>query len=114
MIYQEGLLNATMTAFTTVVDFLENITSLEENSVNSDGQEEVGRLIQVISRPILIVFGTVGNLLAFYIMRRGSLKNVSTCFYMAMLALADTGKYFFMCVLRKKNSDSKVRLLFYF
>ena len=34
----------------------------------------------------------MGNLLTFYVMRSGSLKHVSSCFYMAILALADTGK----------------------
>ena len=55
--------------------------------------EEIARLIQVIVRPILVVFGTAGNGLCFYIMRRTSLKDVSGCFYMAVLALADTCKY---------------------
>ena len=55
--------------------------------------EEITRLIQLITRPILIIFGSVGNGLTFYIMRRTSLKDVSSCFYMAVLALADTCKY---------------------
>ena len=54
--------------------------------------EEIARLIQVIVRPILIVIGTIGNLLTIYIMRRTSLKDVSSCFYMSILALADTCK----------------------
>ena len=55
--------------------------------------EKITRLIQLITRPILIIFGSIGNSLTFYIMRRTSLKNVSSCFYMAVLALADTCKY---------------------
>ena len=55
--------------------------------------EEITRLIQLITRPILIIVGSIGNGLTFYIMRRTSLKNVSSCFYMAVLALADTRKY---------------------
>ena len=54
--------------------------------------EEIARLIQIIVRPMLIVVGTVGNCLSFYIMRRNSLKQFSSCFYMAVLALADTCK----------------------
>ena len=54
--------------------------------------EEIARLIQIIVRPILIVIGTIGNLLTIYIMRRTSLKDVSSCFYMSILALADTCK----------------------
>ena len=53
---------------------------------------EIARLIQIIVRPILIVMGTIGNCLSFYIMRRTSLKDVSSCFYMSVLALADTSK----------------------
>ena len=56
----------------------------------SDG--EAARMVHVIGRPVLVVLGTIGNCLAFYVMRKGSLKKVSTCFYMAILALADTGK----------------------
>ena len=61
-------------------------------------EEETTRMIQVIVRPILIVCGTIGNLISFYVMRRGSLKEVSTCFYMSILALVDTGN-----VLREKK-----------
>ena len=56
---------------------------------------EISRLIQIIVRPVLLIVGSVGNGLTFYIMRRTSLKNVSSCFYMAVLALADTRKYEF-------------------
>ena len=55
--------------------------------------EEITRLIQVITRPILVIFGSIGNVLTFYIMRRTLLKTVSSCFYMAVLSLADIGKY---------------------
>ena len=53
---------------------------------------EIARLIHIIIRPILIILGTVGNCLTFFIMRKTSLKDVSSCFYMAVLALADTSK----------------------
>ena len=53
---------------------------------------EIARLIQIIVRPMLIIIGSIGNVLSFYIMRRSSLKDVSSCFYMSILALADTGK----------------------
>ena len=54
--------------------------------------EEIARIIQIIVRPILIIIGTIGNCLTLYIMRKTSLKNVSSCFYMSILALADTSK----------------------
>ena len=56
--------------------------------------EEIARIIQIIVRSILIIFGTIGNSLTLYIMRRTSLKNVSSCFYMAVLALADSSKFY--------------------
>ena len=54
---------------------------------------EIARLIQIIVRPIFLVVGTTGNCLTIYIMRSTSLKDVSSCFYMSILALADTSKY---------------------
>ena len=54
--------------------------------------EEIARLIQIVFRPILFTLGTVGNGLTVYIMRKSTLKDVSSCFYMSILALADTGK----------------------
>ena len=72
-----------------------NVSEMVANTTDdyddtSDG--EAARMVHVIGRPVLVVLGTIGNCLAFYVMRKGSLKNVSTCFYMAILALADTGK----------------------
>ena len=60
---------------------------------------EIARLIQIIFRPILVIFGTVGNGLTVYIMSMTSLKKVSSCFYMFLLALADTSKWrFYQCL----------------
>ena len=53
---------------------------------------EIARLIQIIVRPILIIAGTFGNGLTVYIKRTSSLKELSSCFYMFILALADTSK----------------------
>ena len=49
---------------------------------------EIARLIHIIIRPLLIVTGTLGNCLSFCIMRRTALKDVSSCFYMSLLAVA--------------------------
>ena len=56
---------------------------------------EIVVLMQVYRHPPIIVLGTLGNVLAFIVMRRGSMRHVSTCFYMAILALADTGNSHF-------------------
>ena len=63
------------------------------DSVDQEDEWAVPRVILLIFKPIVMVFGTFGNLLSFAVMRRGSLKDVSTCFYMSMLALADTGQF---------------------
>ena len=55
--------------------------------------EEIARWIHMIFRPIYLVIGTIGNSLTFYIMPRTSLKDVSSCFYMSLLALTDSSKY---------------------
>ena len=56
---------------------------------------EIVKWIQIIIRPILVIFGTVGHGLTVYIMRTTSLKKISCCFYVFLLALADTRKYLF-------------------
>ena len=61
---------------------------------------EIARLIHIIIRRILIVMGTIGNCLTFYIIRRTSLKDISSCFYISVLALADMGKYSLFYYLR--------------
>ena len=75
-------------------DFLNSSTStfFEDRSKFEWTSAEIIRLIHVIVRPILIVIGTIGNCLSFYIMGRTSLRYVSSCFYMSVLALADTSK----------------------
>ena len=54
--------------------------------------DEILRMMKVCAKPPIILLGSFGNLLTFIVMRRGSLKHVSTCFYMAILGLADTGE----------------------
>ena len=54
--------------------------------------QEITRILHLVIRPVLIVCGTIGNGLSFYIMRQGSLKKMSTCLYLSILALADTSK----------------------
>ena len=76
---------------TSGIYFNESYNKETEISLTSfSSKDEVIRLVQVVIRPIIVVLGTYGNAVSFYIMRRVSLKEVSTCFYMAMLAIADT------------------------
>ena len=71
-----------------------NINGSEDTEDSSYNEDYVmGRMIILTSFPAIFVFGTIGNLLSFIVMQRGSLKHSSTCFYMAMLAVADTCKF---------------------
>ena len=79
-----------------------DLTLAEENR-----SAEIFRLVHVIVRPILIIGGTAGNVLTLYITRRPSLKNVSTCFYMFLLALADTSKWVLYNVIQLQNLKIK-------
>ena len=98
MMDAEQLHNTTPDSSSSNVSISQNISSIFNESpnyqerVNFHNYEETTRLMQVYIRPVIIVGGTVGNLMTFCVMRRGSMKKVSTCFYMAILALADTGK----------------------
>ena len=67
---------------------------LETNNDNDnvDISKIITKHIQLVVRPILIIFGTMGNLATFYVMRSGSLRKVPLCFHLSILALADTGK----------------------
>ena len=99
-------------------NYTQNQRELNEPFVTSTIYlEEITRMIHVIVRPILIICGTIVNLLSFYVMRRGSLKEVSTCFYMSILALVDTGKPLWRLKFKSKenipsNSDPCYVLFF--
>ena len=92
-------MDAEVTSIYSVTDSLEYLNSSEINTQSIFVKEtdqwtdaEIARFIHITVRPILLVFGSAGNCFSFYIMRRTSLKNISSCFYMAVLALADTSK----------------------
>ena len=93
----EPIVNSSSTGFTGSVSVLNNVST--EHMVAEEAVKwtsaEIARLIQIIYRPILIIGGTVGNCLTVYIMRRTSLKHLSTCFYMVVLAVADSSTSFF-------------------
>ena len=56
-------------------------------------EQFIAKIVILSTFPVLLVFGTIGNVLTFIVMQRGTLKHSSTCFYMAMLAVADSCKY---------------------
>ena len=72
-------------------EYTDNITIPPDESNGTTGYT-TAELILIVSYIIIIIFGSIGNILTFIIMWRGSMKDVSTCFYMSILALADTGE----------------------
>ena len=74
-----------------------NATESETQQTLTLSKAESIRILNIVIRPVLIVFGTIGNGLSFYIMRQGSLKKMSTCFYLSVLALVDTSKCVVFC-----------------
>ena len=100
--------STTLTNYTTRTTEMFNNTSAIFNSYNTSTTEdplnatetpishdnkEVVHLIHIFIGPILFTFETYGNAVSFYIIQRGSLKKLSTCFYMVILAIADTREY---------------------
>ena len=72
---------------------LQNQTQISAES--NDGMSKLWAIQFMVFRVaylIIIISGTMGNILTFIVMQRGSLKDVSTCFYMSILALVDTGE----------------------
>ena len=45
---------------------------------------------EVLVLPVLIIFGSIFNIMTFIVMRRKRMRVSSTCFYMAVLAVTDT------------------------
>ena len=64
----------------------------ETQSVMFPEEWERARSIFLPGISIILPLGTVGNILNLIIMTRGTLKKISTCFYMVLIALADMGK----------------------
>ena len=76
----------------------EEIANITVNLSGHDEEEHYKRVqasktVVLATFLVILVVGTVGNLLSFIVMQRGSLKKSSTCFYMAMLAVADSSKF---------------------
>ena len=114
-----------MEAFNSSVSILNNISKVDgyPDNITIPPDESNGTtgyvyttadLILIVSHIIIITFGSIGNILTFIIMRRGSMKYVSTCFYMSILALADTGEtieFYIICCFC--TIDLKIPIEFY-
>ena len=82
-----------------------NVSNLSEYSTETEDSNalEVSRIMILVIYPVIIIFGTVGNLLILFVMRKEPLKKTPICFYMSVLAVADTGKICLTCYI---NSTS--------
>lgn len=60
----------------------------------------ISQYLGIYGYPALIVIGSLGNALSFVVMTRKTMVTVSTCFYMAVLAVADTIVLYFSCLRR--------------
>ena len=76
----------------TEATFSNNSTSFDFSTSYSDPYAERATTVLKVLVAILFVFGNVGNISSFVILRTGELKTLSTCFYMSILAVVDTGK----------------------
>ena len=66
------------------VNIFNTIESEIQETLTPSAEEELASILHIVIRPVLIVFGTIGNGLSFYIMRQVSLKKMSTCFYLSI------------------------------
>ena len=71
-------------------EYLKFLTTLAEVNLNSsadadtedyvyDEEWETAKIVILSTFPVIFVNGTIGNLLTFIVMQRGSLKHSSTC-----------------------------------
>ena len=58
----------------------------------------LSRYLGIYGYPVLILLGTVGNVLSLVVMTRRTMIGSSTCFYMAVLSVADTILLYFGCL----------------
>ena len=65
------------------------IRSYEQNLQNYSAFS-VHKNLMLYAPPMLVVFGTIGNVLAFIILTRRAMRNYSPHIYLAVLAVADT------------------------
>ena len=65
------------------LDTLKNFLAVQNYNALAKAIEKIAKLMHS---------SLSGNLLSFVVLRRGELKKISTCFYMSVLALADTGR----------------------
>ncbi|KAK3098051.1 hypothetical protein FSP39_015603 [Pinctada imbricata] len=61
-----------------------------EDIMNEFWEYRVSNILGIYIFPIIVGLGTIGNLLSFLVFIRKSMRSSSTCFYMMVMAVADT------------------------
>ena len=89
-IYTKALVTENSTFDSAVSNTTESFITETEQTVAPSEAGEIARILNLVIRPVLVAFGTIGNSLSFYIMRQGLFKKMSTCFYLSVIAMADT------------------------
>lgn len=103
---QMNLMNTTLIPTTPVYDEIteDDGPSAEEDSVHAILMHyieyRISRYVGIYGYPLVTFLGTVGNVLSFLVMKRKSMRNNSTCFFMSVLAVADTVVLYFGCLRR--------------
>ena len=64
-------------------------TFINKSEIIENNDNDMNKTIVIYTFPILIIVGTICNILTFLVMRRKKLRNQSTGYYMAVLAVAD-------------------------
>jgi hypothetical protein len=67
-----------------------NLTNRSNDTTDSLPLDTLPRQIFLLLFPCMVIIGTVCNTLIFVIMRRRRMSHLSTCYYMGILAIADT------------------------
>ena len=86
----------TQTPVMSTAGYAQNIStnfSSQQNFSEQTEETQIIRIIFIVAYFLIFIIGTIGNALVFVIMQRGSLKHSSTCFYMAMLVVADSCEF---------------------
>ena len=87
--------NATAAGATTAILNLTDATESRGYYHSGAGSQEeyAARMIFVVLGPVFLILGSAGNILSLAVLRSGEFKELSTCFYMSVLAVMDTGRF---------------------
>lgn len=92
--------------FVTEANFVFSTTNYYNNSNGTKSEDTFYKTMMIYAIPVIVIVGTVGNVLSFLVLVRCQMRNTSVYFYLLALAVADT------CVLYLSAFKSWIRLVF--